>query len=213
MRSFLIFCLVLYVCIFVPSNGRAQTRSAGSRPNTTEDESLRNALGKRFLKSVRSSKADDYVACWLGYEEMEAALSNLPPGAPKPSAEQLKQIKAYVEKRDKLIRVSYLMLRRGIAKECGDLSSLTVSDVIVSNISEMQGKTVASSIEIVLLTSGKRKVAYRVDDGALLDGKWYFSDKPAAMFTITLPNGKTENKLLSDYATAEETETLKALMR
>jgi hypothetical protein len=188
-----------------PPKQESETHDKTAEPADPLDD-----LGRQFLTAIQEDDFDKYHACWLRLSDFEAMIKNPPPDMPAPSKEQLDQMREYVANRDDFLRLTFPILRRALNDKCGGVDELALSDVIANNVSVENGQRGASSIDVVLSVKDKVFVNYHIDDGAFANDRWYFSDKPDLMLTITSGKDKSENVLLGSFATEEETAKLRA---
>lgn len=226
--------VMLLLCVAALSLTSCRSRSADnsgtSEDNTqTEDQSQTNppstakeepsvpedpidVLGHRFLTAIQENDIDKYLACWLRIQDVETLIKNPPPDMPVLTEEQLDQMRVYFSKRDEFIRFTFPLLRRAVIDRCGDVATLTNSEVTAHNVSDENGQKGAGSFDVVLSTSDNREVTYHIDDGAFVNERWYFSDRPDTMLTITTADSDSDEIVFfSQYATEEEATRLKQM--
>ena len=194
--------------VVAPSGGK-ESPDPTSEPAASDDESIR-ALGQTMLKALQDNDIEKFLGCWLNEADFDNLLAKPPTGAPSISAEERAQMKDYLRKRDRFVRLSFPMLRRALTRTSGNLAGLHLSD-ISGDVKIRNGIKRVAGFDILFTTPTGVQIGYSVDDGAYANGRWYFTDRPDNHIAID-PKGQDNSVFLKDFATDEERVKLDSLL-
>ncbi|MCK6474017.1 MAG: hypothetical protein L6R28_20025 [Planctomycetes bacterium] len=156
--------------VYTPVVGGAAAGAEGDTPAK---------LGKRYLDALLAGDLARYKACWLDAQralKMAAAMESA--GKAKPSAEDLKKMEEYLQKREAAVEAAFPALRKVLTDNIKDLDKVTFTGVDAAVHTKM-GMEGFNEIDIQFLSAdGKTGYRLRVDDGRKVDGVWYMTDKP-----------------------------------
>lgn len=147
-----------------------------AQADAATDKQFQN-LGERFVESLRKEDARAYAACWVSFDMIKENLRTLN----KPESEkQLGAFETYLADRDKKVAKSFTTLCDHFKKQ-GSLKDLQL--IGIGSPTPPREKDGIRSVSTVRLMIGLGAARYVVDidDGAELNGKWYFSDKPTSV--------------------------------
>lgn len=135
-------------------------------------------LGEALVASLRDADAVSYAQCWSGIRATERLMATPPPGVPPLTAEERAEYRTYTLQRNEVVSRSFTVIldelaRRGIARSSLVLKSIGSG----APPREQHGMRSVSRFAIVI-GSDHGDLEYRIDDGALIEGAWYFTDKP-----------------------------------
>lgn len=176
----------VFLCVVVvASDGYAQEQDA----ETALGESLKNAI-----------VAEDIVAysqCWTSARQGIELLKSLGVEIP---AEEIQEMRKYGAKRNQNIAKSFYQIQKLITDRKIDRKTIQLKSCKAQGVRKEKtpkGNLQSANSFTMELTVGDEVWKMTIDDGALLNGLWYFSDSP-----ISLKAGKS-------YLSFQEPETPK----
>ena len=140
------------------------------------DEKDFEQFSERFLAAIQNEYMQEFMACWVSVEQMKEFFASMPTEN-RPPAEQMDEIINYTLERDKFLKDYFPKLISVLSENNIDTKELKyfASDGVVRS---RGGFEKAGNIDMVFEQENGTTIKFSVDDGAKMDGKWYFSDRP-----------------------------------
>jgi hypothetical protein len=184
------------------ARGECAAQLRVSRDPTADEQAVMDELGKMFLGAGVAGDDNAALGCWMKAEVLEPEVRKwLKP-------EEVAEFWKYLKNRDEVAAAYVPLLKRFLERDAG--GEKLKFQRLTGRMEYKLGLVQTTAFFLTFSGPEGAEYRYRIDDGILWEGAWYFQDKPEGAVDVRR-NGKSVRVQLTDYATEAEREKIKAL--